>query len=119
MSENFRLAPGAAKELQYMQRLIVRTLFVGFIIAAWCDRPVAAQNLEVVAGAIGGVPSGANAAANIPGSCSTYGSPAPIGAFFGSAESVFVPQGGTAFCGYSGDVNDQTATAGPLAATQS
>lgn len=92
---------------------------LALITAGLCARPLAAQKLEAVAGAIGGVPTGPNGPANVPGSCSTYGPPAPIGAFFGSAESVFVPQGGTAFCGYSGDVSDQNATVGPLAATQS
>lgn len=97
-----------------MQRLIVRILFLCFTIIGLCGRPLAAQQLEALAGAIGGAASGPG----VPGPCSTYGPPAPILAFFNSALTVSVPVGGIAFCGYSGDVNDQTATAGPLSVTQ-
>ena len=85
-----------------MQRLIVRILFLCFTIIGLCGRPLAAQQLEALAGAIGGAASGPG----VPGPCSTYGPPAPILAFFNSALTVSVPVGGIAFCGYSGDVND-------------
>lgn len=98
-----------------MQRLIVKASFLCFVITGYCGHPLAAQQLEAVAAAVGGTPSGPG----IPGVCSTYGSPLPIGLFFGSVLAPSVPQGGIAFCGYSGDVNDQTTTAGPVSATQS
>src|SRR6266481_10097412 len=97
---------------------IVRALALCVLVSSLCGRAIAAQKLEAFAGVIGGAPNGPNAAANIPGSCSTYGSAAPIFSFFGSSSLLSVPQGGIAFCGYSGDMNDQTATAGPLTATQ-
>lgn len=85
------------------------------VAASICDPAMAAPVLESFAGVVGGAPNGTN----IPGSCSTYPAPAVFQSFFGGGLGFFVPQGGIADCGYSGDLSDLTAAVGPLVATQS
>src|SRR5262245_40200086 len=75
----------------------------------------APPSVEAFAGAVGGVASGHD----VPGTCSTYGAPEPESSFFPSGVTMGVPQGGIAFCGYSGDSGSKTAATGPVMASQS
>ena len=75
----------------------------------------APPSVEAFAGAVGGVPTGHD----IPGVCSTYGSPEPEYSFFPSSITMSVPQGGIAFCGYSGDAASTIAVAGPAMTSRS
>ena len=85
------------------------------LIAATSSCGIAAAasiGLESFAGVVGGAPNGSS----IPGACSTYGPPEPVGSFFGGS-GLSVPLGGIAACGYSGNLTHLTAPTGPLTAT--
>src|SRR5689334_92080 len=80
-----------------------------------CARALAAPpSVEAFAGAVGGVPTGHD----VPGTCSTYGPVEPEASFFPSSLTFGAPQGGIAFCGYSGDLGSKMAAAGPVTTSQ-
>ena len=74
-------------------KIVLALFLLATLLVAPARPALAAQGLEALAGVVGGVPSGAFAAANIPGLCSTYGSPPTILDFFGSALTVSIPIG--------------------------
>jgi hypothetical protein len=92
---------------------VVAVIFVVVTVAATPAR-AAPPSVEVFAGAVGGVPTGHD----VPGTCSTYGPIEPEAKFFPSSVTFGSPQGGIAFCGYSGDTSDLVAALGPIVTSQ-
>lgn len=92
---------------------VVAVVFV-VIAAAAAPARAAPPSVEVFAGAVGGVPTGHD----VPGTCSTYGPIEPEGKFFPSSVTFANPQGGIAFCGYSGNTSNFAAPLGPIMASE-